>query len=422
MLPTPAAGAPATVQLWGPQLGSGRKWLGGAFTQSGDALYGMPSHARYVLRLDLASGEIRALPGPPLMGKFKWLRGVRAADGSVYGIPACGVGVLRIGPEPECEVSIIGEDVLPASEWTEWMWHGAQLGADGNIYAIPANAERVLKVEPATRRCSLIGPPLQPGVKNKWYGGIMAQDGSIWGMPYNASAALKIVPSTGEVREVGRFAAGGWKWHGGTRSGPHIVGIPSHATSVLLITPATEELQLLGGPYGGHFPAGHGRYQWGGAVTDSNGIVWAVPSDTDYVLRIDPAKGEVSKVGEGQLGMGPNKWQGGVYCAADDSVYCIPCDATQVLVIRASTGAVSFLGQLPPQAKKFQGAATARDGTIWSLPESCQHVLRIRPPAIGRGQEAQQQVNVCHGQADTMPRAHDEHELNDRARCAGAAP
>ena len=368
MSEAPPPGLPAVVELWGPRLGTGRKWLGGAFTQSGDALYGMPSHARYVLRLDLANGEVRALPGPTLMGKFKWLRGVRAADGSVYGIPACGVGVLRISAEPECAVSVIGEDVLPRGEW---LWHGAQLGRDGSIYAIPANAERVLKIEPSTQTVSLIGPVLQPGVKNKWYGGISAQDGSIWGMPYNASAALKIVPETGEVREVGCFPVGGWKWHGGTRSGSAIVSIPSHATAVLLIDPATEELRQVGGPYGGHFPAGHGRYQWGGAVTDGAGIVWAIPSDTDFALRIDPFSGAVSKVGEGQLTMQRIKWQGGVYCAADDSVYCIPCDADAVLVIHAATGELSFVGKLPKQAKKFQGAATARDGTIWSLPEAC---------------------------------------------------
>ena len=60
-----------------------------------------------------------------------------------------------------------------------------------------------MTVRQATRRVSLIGPVLQPGVKNKWYGGIKALDGSIWGMPYNASAALRIDPASGEVRELG---------------------------------------------------------------------------------------------------------------------------------------------------------------------------------------------------------------------------
>jgi DNA-binding beta-propeller fold protein YncE len=391
LAPTPPPRAPAHVQLCGPPLGTSRKWLGGAFTASGNYLLGMPSHARHVLRLNLLTGNVDWLPGAPLHGKFKWLRGVRAADGSVYGIPACGDGVLRISPEPECEVSVIGRGAIPSGMW---MWHGAQMGNDGNIYAIPANAERVLKIEPATQTVSLIGPVLQPGVKNKWYGGISGSDGSIWGMPYNASAALKIVPETGEVREVGAFPAGGWKWHGGTRSGDAIIGIPSHAEAVLKIVPGRDgrpdELTLLGGGF-------KGRYQWGGAVTDSDGIVWAVPSDTDCVLRIDPATNAVDRVGD--VGLDRNKWQGGVFCKADGNVYAIPCDADRVLVIHTATSTISYLGKLPPQAKKFQGAATAKDGTIWSLPESCQFVLRIRP-----SESAQvEQVNVCHGQSDTMP-------------------
>ena len=113
--------------------------------------------------------------------------------------------------------STLGQDLIREMAPGEWMWHGAAIGRDGNIYAIPANAERVLKIEPATNRVYCIGPTLHPGLTSKWYGGIKALDGSIWGMPYNAPSALKIVPETGEVIEVGRFARGGWKWHGGLR-------------------------------------------------------------------------------------------------------------------------------------------------------------------------------------------------------------
>jgi hypothetical protein len=191
----------ADVSLWGPSLGSGRKYLGGAMTAAKDAIIGVPACASAVVRLELASGAVSYLPGPKMRGRFKWLRGVLARDGAIFCIPACADSVLRIGPNGE--VSTIGRGVLPRGEW---LWHGGALGRDGNIYAIPANAERVLKIEPESLRVSLIGPALQAGVKNKWYGGIMARDGSIWGMPYNASAALKVVPATGEVREVGSCA------------------------------------------------------------------------------------------------------------------------------------------------------------------------------------------------------------------------
>lgn len=395
------------VELWGPSLGPGRKFLGGAFTIDGSALLGVPSHADAVLRLDLHTGAVSKLPGQRITGKFKWLRGVRAADGSVYCIPACGDGVLRISAD-QSQVHVLGRgDPMFAGTW---MWHGGQLGSDGNIYAIPANAERVLKIEPATQTVTTIGPALQVGVKNKWYGGIMGEDGSIWGMPYNASTLLKIVPATGEVREVGSFPLGGWKWHGGTRSGPFIVGIPSHAESVLIIDPRTEEYRLLGEGF-------VGRYKWGGAQTDADGMVWAIPSDVDYCLRIDPFRHEVERIGPiPPIGAERNRWQGGVHCKADGRIYCIPCDAERVLVIDPKRRALSLLGELPTSMHKFQGAATAADGTIWALPEAADRVLRItpsvRPPkgvsalsgAAGmQVAEVPTVTNVCHGQSDTMP-------------------
>ena len=36
--------------------------------------------------------------------------------------------------------------------------------------------------------------------------------------------------------------------------------------------------------------------------------------------------------------------------------------------------------QLDHEKDKFQGAYLHTDGTIWALPESCEHILRIDPP------------------------------------------
>jgi hypothetical protein len=216
---------------FGERLPGPHKWLGGATTADGTVLLGVPSNAERVVRVDLTTGTIELTAHAP-RGRFKWLRGVRARDGSVYCIPACADAVLRIAADGS--VTELGSGTLPEGEWK---WHGGALGGDGNIYAIPANASRVLKIEPATGTVSLIGPELQPGIQNKWYGGILASDGTIWGVPYNATAALRIDPATGEVSEVGDFGTGGWKWHGGARSADVIIAVPSHAARVLRIDP-----------------------------------------------------------------------------------------------------------------------------------------------------------------------------------------
>ena len=190
-------------------------------------------------------------------------------------------------------------------------------------------------------------------------------------MPYNAPSALKIVPETGEVLEVGSFGSGGWKWHGGLRSGHYIIAIPSHANFVLRIDPATNEVRL--------FPTGliGGCYKWAGGVADCDGNVWTVPGDSAYTLKIVPSSGEVTVIGG--LPHTKNKWQNGV-CGRDGNVYCIPCDSPQVLCIHTRTGELSLHGDLGPLKHKFQGAYQAEDGVIWALPENCEQIMRMLPP------------------------------------------
>eukprot|EP00966_Prymnesium_polylepis_P086408 2000414-Prymnesium_polylepis.1 len=214
-------------------------------------------------------------------------------------------------------------------------------------------------------------------------------------MPYNAPSALKIVPGTDEVTEVGSFGLGGWKWHGGLRSGRYIIAIPSHADFVLRIETETDGVTLL--------PTGliGGCYKWAGGVADGDGNVWTVPGDSAYTLKVVPTTGEVVVIGG--LPHMRNKWQNGV-CGRDGNVvsreerrrteflqhpslpaavpqpspvtppswparahlarspdvracqYCIPCDSPQVLCIHTRTGEFTLHGDLGPRKHKFQGA------------------------------------------------------------------
>ena len=62
------------------------------------------------------------------VNQFKWLRGARARDGAIYGVPSNADSVLKIIPSTgECQV--IGGPFRGA-----WKWHGGVIGEDGNIY------------------------------------------------------------------------------------------------------------------------------------------------------------------------------------------------------------------------------------------------------------------------------------------------
>ena len=324
----------AHVSLHGPSIPGSRKFLGGSPNLEKTALLGVPANHRYVVKLDLTTGHVSTLPTAVPRGKFKWLRGVLASDGSIFCIPACADCVLRI--HADGAITTLGHEAVAEAASTgpgEWLWHGGALGSDGKIWCIPANASRVMCIDPLAGVASLVGPVLHAGLTNRWYGGIKALDGAIWGVPYNAPSALKIVPATGEVLEVGTLAAGGFKWHGGIRSGRYIVGTPSHSTSVLVIDTEENTLTTLDT---GLARTGRG-YLCGGGVSDDRGNVWCVPSDAPCVVKVTPATGGVRILGG--LPPGKNKWQGGVL-GRDGNVYCIPCDASSVLCIHVHTGEV----------------------------------------------------------------------------------
>ena len=73
----------AVAELMNHQPLAGQdKWLGGILGADGN-VYGVPGHARHVLKLEPTTAKV-SLIGGPWVGKYKWLRGVAAPDGCIY--------------------------------------------------------------------------------------------------------------------------------------------------------------------------------------------------------------------------------------------------------------------------------------------------------------------------------------------------
>jgi hypothetical protein len=156
----------SSAVLIGPELKGRDKWLGGELGSDGN-IYGVsngsssvsalsplifllrcqvPGSAKSVVKIEVETGEV-TLMGENLKGpyvqtsyptnQFKWLRGARAIDGAIYGVPSNADAVLKIIPSTgECKV--IGGPFRG-----HWKWHGGVIAPDGNIYGIPCNAEQV---------------------------------------------------------------------------------------------------------------------------------------------------------------------------------------------------------------------------------------------------------------------------------------
>lgn len=373
--------ASASISLMGEGVVGSGKYLGGAKSAIDGCIYGVPGHARRVLRIDPGT-KTTTLVGPAYEGKYKWLRAVEGPDGALYGIPCHANRVLRIMPrvDGEPEINLVGPEFLG-----EWLWHGGVVASDGAAYCVPQSAERVLRIRFEPLRIDLVGPKWAG--KWKWYGGLKSGD-TVYGIPACARSVLKIETQMGQepkVSCIGELEDGGWKWHGGVVCADGTVfGAPSNAHEVLRIK--GDEVTTIGNKIKGGLHRDDDKYKFLGAVVGKDDCCYCVPSDADYVLKIDPKTSEVSYFGhslaylsKGQS-KGQNKWQNGALLA-DGKIYCIPLKAEVVLRIDTDRGCVETLSHPARGLNLWEGGVVGNDGALYCIPLKCSQVLRISPAA-----------------------------------------
>ena len=364
------------------------KWLGGVLGSDG-CVYGVPGHAKTVLRVDPTTDTVSTLGGP-FEGKYKWLRGNLHHDGCIYCIPCHASTILKI----DCNTTPPTLSEMGGPHPGDWKWHGGVLSPyDKCIYGIPQFAETVLKIDPLRQVTSEIGGPFpgaSPTGKHKWYGGLLGGDGCIYGVPQNATSVLKINPFTQETTTFGELEAGGHKWHGGvTGLDGCIYGVPANADSVLKIDPFTQSVSTIPFSYRCHHRDDR-KYKYLGGVLGPDGLIYCIPSDADYVLRVDPTSGTAVEIGPEigtrathcHISHNCNKWQNG-FLAPDGLIYAIPLKASAVLRVDPATAVVDVVGGPYVGFDKWEGGVLSREGGMYCIPLKSKQVLKINPTGTG---------------------------------------
>jgi streptogramin lyase len=268
--------------------------------------------AKTALNSNAEYNETSLFGNLPPSNLSKWVGGVLAPNGKIYGIPLRSTSVLEIDPVTRT-ISTFGN--LPGSA----KWYGGVLAPNGKIYGIPRNSTSVLEIDPMTRTVSTFGN--LPG-SDKWYGGVLAPNGKIYGMPLGSTGVLEIDPMTRTASTFGSIAAGTLKYAGGVLApNGKIYGIPLNSTSVLEIDPVTRTVFTFG-----NLP---GTLKYAGGVLAPNGKIYGIPVDSTSVLEIDTVTRTVSAFGNLS---GTAKWYGGVL-APNGKIYGIPFVETRVLEI-----------------------------------------------------------------------------------------
>jgi len=394
------------------------KYLGGMSSPCGRYIYGVPGHAKRVVRVNVETGVVDWI-GPAYRGEFKWLRGVeipasvmgKNCDGNLTHPSGCCLAlpcnsdsgcVLKIDPEKSAVSTFITGPVIPRVE-EGWLYHGGNLSSyDGFVYAVPASAPRVMKIDPRNDTTEYIGPEFDG--KAKWYGGIIGADDCIYGIAHNSTGVLKINPMTQEVSVMaeGTLPKGRWKWHGGLSSldRKKIIGFPNNADSILVVDVMKSRVYMVGNSTvlrsGSHRVPQDGRYKYlGGALTADGRYAYLLPCDAEYVLRMDMLTDELKLVGP-HLTEGENKFQNG-FVAEDGCIYGIPQRSSGVLRI-VPPGVkrwdrngnplpddeehvdVMYCGDDMVSCKdKFEGGVLGKDGSIYCIPLRAKSFLKVVP-------------------------------------------
>lgn len=108
------------------------------------------------------------------------------------------------------------------------------------------------------------------------------------------------------------------------------------------------------------------------------------------MLRVDVARKTATLAGPSFDECGGNKWQNGYYSQRDRAVYGIPCNADGVLRIDVSSvvedegeAVITKEGDLGLDPEKWEGGVVGRDGNMYCVPQMSDHVLRIVPAKQG---------------------------------------
>jgi hypothetical protein len=195
------------------------QWHGAGINQEKTAIYCIPSNAKHVLKVDIATKTTSLIPvagyNPAAYPNFsidstnKWYGGIVGKDNCVYGIPYGTCAVLKI----ECATdtaSLVGPDYGS----TKYNWHGG-VQVNGKIYAHPSHAATVLVIDTNPGSSSAVGQvcselPIEraaydtdPRQNYKWLGGSVGLDGNIYCPACDTSSILKIDVTTNTCTTFG---------------------------------------------------------------------------------------------------------------------------------------------------------------------------------------------------------------------------
>ena len=268
----------------------------------------IPNNASHVLVINPSNNTVtRVASGETVSVQNKWVGGVLALDGNIYGIPFNSTNILKINTTNDT-ISLIPYNTSTFSNTTNNntqtilqgtnKFRGGALGADGLIYMIPSSATKIIQFNPVNLLANTIA--ITDFVDNGWCGGILAQDSNIYCIPHASNNVLIINTLPTTVSET--------------------------VNSVTTINPAYGTTTTISTP----FSTESGRFNSG--ILSANGKIYCFPLNASKILVIDPITSKTYATTLGATFSGSTQFVGGVL-GPNGKIYGVPASATKLLTI-----------------------------------------------------------------------------------------
>jgi YVTN family beta-propeller protein len=216
-------------------------------------------------------------------------------------------------------------------------------------------------------------------------GGITADGNFIVAHPLDATNRLTFIQvPIGPTTELATNTAdtedsvSGGRWGGALSNNDVVYFTPSTASTVLKVRRYADVSPSIPNETFGSF--GTDVNKWIGAVRAQNGKIYCIPHNATEVLVIDPTTDSTTTFGT--LPAGGQKWHGGCLAPANGKIYGMPYDSDTVLVIDPATDTVTTIGPIPSvtaTSGRFTGCVVSTSGKLYGIPYNASSVLTIDP-------------------------------------------